>query len=117
MQTLTEQMNHGDNESSFADILHDYQMVLDPSARAAYTQTPYPDRVIEAAFTEIFAQTEALNLPDEKNCISWAYTVLLTTALRQYQACLKSGACVALHNGELFERLDSVCRNPEISPY
>ncbi len=88
----------------FAALLERYQSAFLRKARSIIFNELDAEEVVQDAFTKIYMNAHRFEVREGARFSSWAYTILINTALTRYQKCVKEGKRTVLLDPELFER-------------
>ncbi len=89
----------------FTALLERYQAAFLRKARSIIYNELDAEEVVQDAFTKIYMNAHRFEVREGAKFSSWAYTILINTALTRYQKCVKEGKRTILLDPELFERL------------
>lgn len=88
----------------FTAILERYQDAFLRKARSIIWSPEDAEEVVQDAFTKIYMNAHRFEVREGAKFSSWAYTILINTALTRYQKCVKEGKRTLLLDPELFEQ-------------
>lgn len=88
----------------FTALLERYQNAFLRKARSIIFNELDAEEVVQDAFTKIYMNAHRFEVREGAKFSSWAYTILINTALTRYQKCVKEGKRTLLLDPELFEQ-------------
>ncbi len=88
----------------FTALLERYQNAFLRKAKSIIFNELDAEEVVQDAFTKIYMNAHRFEVREGAKFSSWAYTILINTALTRYQKCVKEGKRTLLLEPELFER-------------
>lgn len=88
----------------FTAILERYQEPFLRKARSIIWSEQDAEEVVQDAFTKIYMNAHRFEVREGAKFSSWAYTILMNTALTRYQKCVKEGKRTLQIDPELFEQ-------------
>lgn len=89
----------------FAVLLERYQDAFLRKAKSILRNELDAEEVVQDAFTKIYMNADRFEVREGAKFSSWAYTILINTALTRYQKCVKEGKRTMLLDAELEQRL------------
>ena len=89
----------------FTALLERYQDAFLRKAKSIIYNPLDAEEVVQDAFTKIYVNAEKFEVREGAKFSSWAYTILINTALTRYQKCVKEGQRTMLLEGEYEQRL------------
>lgn len=89
----------------FTAILERYQNAFLRKAKSIIYNELDAEEVVQDAFTKIYMNAHRFEVREGAKFSSWAYTILINTALTRYQKCVKEGKRTMLLDPELEQRL------------
>lgn len=89
----------------FAVLLERYQDAFLRKARSILHNELDAEEVVQDAFTKIYMNAHRFEVREGAKFSSWAYTILINTALTRYQKCVKEGKRTMLLDAEYEQRL------------
>lgn len=89
----------------FAILLDRYQSAFLRKAKSIIFNEQDAEEVVQDAFTKIYVHAHRFELREGAKFSSWAYTILINTALTRYQKCVKEGKRTLTLDPEHFEQL------------
>lgn len=89
----------------FAALLDRYQNAFLRKAKSIIFNELDAEEVVQDAFTKIYVNAHKFEVREGAKFSSWAYTILINTALTRYQKCVKEGQRTMLLDPELEQRL------------
>lgn len=89
----------------FTAILERYQAAFLRKAKSIIFSEQDAEEVVQDAFTKIYIHAHKFELREGAKFSSWAYTILINTALTRYQKCVKEGKRTILLDSEYLELL------------
>jgi RNA polymerase sigma-70 factor (ECF subfamily) len=89
----------------FTVLLERYQEAFLRKTRSILYSSEDAEEVVQDAFTKIYMNAHRFEVREGAKFSSWAYTIVINTALTRYQKCVKEGKRTMLLDPELFERL------------
>jgi RNA polymerase sigma-70 factor, ECF subfamily len=87
----------------FTAILERYQNAFLRKAKTIIFNEQDAEEVVQDAFTKIYINAHKFEFREGAKFSSWAYTILINTALTRYQKCVKEGKRTLLLDPELME--------------
>jgi RNA polymerase sigma factor (sigma-70 family) len=87
----------------FTAILERYQAAFLRKARSIIFNEQDAEEVVQDAFTKIYINAHKFEVREGAKFSSWAYTILINTALTRYQKCVKEGKRTLLLDPEYME--------------
>lgn len=88
----------------FTALLERYQDAFLRKAKSIIYNEQDAEEVVQDAFTKIYMNAHRFEVREGAKFSSWAYTILVNTALTRYQKCVKEGKRTLLLDPELFEQ-------------
>ena len=88
----------------FTALLERQQNAFLRKARSIIFNELDAEEVVQDAFTKIYMNAHRFEVREGAKFSSWAYTILINTALTRYQKCVKEGKRTLLLDPELFEQ-------------
>lgn len=88
----------------FTVLLERYQEAFLRKAKSIIFNEQDAEEVVQDAFTKIYVHAHRFEVREGAKFSSWAYTILINTALTRYQKCVKEGKRTMLLDPELFEQ-------------
>jgi RNA polymerase sigma-70 factor (ECF subfamily) len=89
----------------FTAILERYQAAFLRKTKTIIFNDQDAEEVVQDAFTKIYMNAHRFEVREGAKFSSWAYTVLINTALTRYQKCVKEGKRTLLIEPEYFEQM------------
>lgn len=89
----------------FTALLERYQNAFLRKAKSIIFNELDAEEVVQDAFTKIYLNADKFEVREGAKFSSWAYTILINTALTRYQKCVKEGKRTMLLDPELEQRL------------
>ncbi len=89
----------------FTALLDRYQSAFLRKARSIIRNELDAEEVVQDAFTKIYVNAHKFEVREGAKFSSWAYTILINTALTRYQKCVREGQRTMLLDPELEQRL------------
>lgn len=89
----------------FAVLLERYQNAFLRKAKSIIFNELDAEEVVQDTFTKIYVNADRFEVREGAKFSSWAYTILINTALTRYQKCVKEGQRTMLLDPELEQRL------------
>lgn len=89
----------------FAVLLDRYQSAFLRKVKSILFNELDAEEVVQDAFTKIYINAQKFEIREGAKFSSWAYTILINTALTRYQKCVKEGKRTMLLDPELEQRL------------
>lgn len=87
----------------FTAILERYQAAFLRKAKSIIFNEQDAEEVVQDAFTKIYMYAHKFEVREGAKFSSWAYTILINTALTRYQKCVKEGKRTLLLDPEYME--------------
>lgn len=87
----------------FSKLLERYQEAFLRKARTIIFNEQDAEEVVQDAFTKIYMNAHRFEVREGAKFSSWAYTILINTALTRYQKCVKEGKRTVLLEPEYLE--------------
>jgi len=87
----------------FTAILERYQAPFLRKTKTIIFNEQDAEEVVQDAFTKIYINAHRFEVREGAKFSSWAYTILVNTALTRYQKCVKEGKRTILLDPEYFE--------------
>lgn len=87
----------------FTAILERYQSAFLRKAKTIIHNEQDAEEVVQDAFTKIYINAHKFEVRTGAKFSSWAYTILINTALTRYQKCVKEGKRTLLLDPEYLE--------------
>lgn len=87
----------------FTALLERYQDAFLRKAKSIIFNPQDAEEVVQDAFTKIYINAHRFEIREGAKFSSWAYTVLINTALTRYQKCVKEGKRTLLLEPEYLE--------------
>ncbi len=87
----------------FTAILERYQAPFLRKAKSIIWSEEDAEEVVQDAFTKIYMNAHRFEVREGAKFSSWAYTILVNTALTRYQKCVKEGKRTLLLDPEYME--------------
>lgn len=87
----------------FTALLERYQEAFLRKAKTIIFNEQDAEEVVQDAFTKIYMNAHRFEVREGAKFSSWAYTILVNTALTRYQKCVKEGKRTLLLDPELME--------------
>ncbi len=87
----------------FTEILERYQSAFLRKAKSIIFNEQDAEEVVQDAFTKIYINAHRFEVREGAKFSSWAYTILVNTALTRYQKCVKEGKRTLLLDPEYLE--------------
>lgn len=88
----------------FTVLLERYQGAFLRKAQSIIWNDLDAEEVVQDAFTKIYMNAQRFEVREGAKFSSWAYTILINTALTRYQKCVKEGKRTLAIDPELFEQ-------------
>jgi RNA polymerase sigma-70 factor (ECF subfamily) len=89
----------------FTTLLERYQEPFLRKAKSIIFNEQDAEEVVQDAFTKIYMNAHRFEVREGARFSSWAYTVLINTALTRYQKCVKEGKRTMLLAPEYLEEM------------
>jgi len=89
----------------FAALLDRYQSAFLRKAQSILFNEQDAEEVVQDAFTKIYMNAHRFEVREGARFSSWAYAILINTALTRYQKCVKEGKRTMLLEPEYLEQL------------
>ena len=89
----------------FTALLERYQNAFLRKAKSIIWNEADAEEVVQDAFTKIYMNAHRFEVRSGAKFSSWAYTILVNTALTRYQKCVKEGKRTMLLEAEYMEQL------------
>ncbi len=89
----------------FTALLERYQAAFLRKARTIIHNEQDAEEVVQDAFTKIYMNAHRFEVRPGAKFSSWAYTILVNTALTRYQKCVREGKRTMLLDPEYMEQL------------
>jgi RNA polymerase sigma-70 factor, ECF subfamily len=89
----------------FTSLLERYQAAFLRKARSIIFNEQDAEEVVQDAFTKIYMNAHRFEVQEGAKFSSWAYTILVNTALTRYQKCVKEGKRTLHLDPEYLEQL------------
>ncbi len=89
----------------FTTILERYQAAFLRKAKSIIFNEQDAEEVVQDAFTKIYMNAHRFEVQEGAKFSSWAYTILVNTALTRYQKCVREGKRTMLLEPEYLEQL------------
>lgn len=89
----------------FTVILERYQAAFLRKAKSIIFNEQDAEEVVQDAFTKIYMNAHRFEVQEGAKFSSWAYTILVNTALTRYQKCVREGKRTMLLEPEYMEQL------------
>ncbi len=89
----------------FALLLERYESAFLRKAKSIVFNELDAEEIVQDAFTKIYVNAERFEIREGAKFSSWAYTILINTALTRYQKCVKEGKRTMLLDPELEQQL------------
>ena len=87
----------------FTAVLERYQAAFLRKSRTIIHNEQDAEEVVQDAFTKIYMNAHKFEVREGAKFSSWAYTILINTALTRYQKCVKEGKRTLLLDPEYLE--------------
>lgn len=87
----------------FTEVLDRYQNAFLRKAKTIIFNEQDAEEVVQDAFTKIYINAHRFEVREGAKFSSWAYTILVNTALTRYQKCVKEGKRTLLLDPEYME--------------
>lgn len=87
----------------FTAILERYQAAFLRKTKSIIHNEQDVEEVVQDAFTKIYMNAHKFEIREGAKFSSWAYTILINTALTRYQKCVKEGKRTLLLDPEYME--------------
>ena len=87
----------------FTAILERYQSAFLRKVKTIIFNEQDAEEVVQDAFTKIYMNAHRFEIREGAKFSSWAYTILVNTALTRYQKCVKEGKRTLLLDPEYME--------------
>lgn len=98
----------------FTALLERYQAAFLRKAKPILFSELDAEEVVQDAFTKIYMNAHSFEVREGAKFSSWAYTILVNTALTRYQKCVREGKRTMLLDPELEQRLGEMKDHHEI---
>lgn len=92
----------------FTVLLERYQDAFLRKAKSILHNELDAEEVVQDAFTKIYLNAEKSEIREGAKFSSWAYTIVINTALTRYQKCVKEGKRTMLLDPEMEQRLSDM---------
>lgn len=92
----------------FAALLERYQSPFLRKVQSIIFNEQDAEEVVQDAFTKIYMNAHRFEVREGARFSSWAYTILVNTALTRYQRCVKEGKRVLLLEPEYLEQMSEM---------
>lgn len=89
----------------FTAILERYQAAFLRKTKTIIFNEQDAEEVVQDAFTKIYINAHKFEIREGAKFSSWAYTILINTALTRYQKCVKEGKRTLLLDSEYLEMM------------
>ena len=89
----------------FTEILERYQAAFLRKAKSILYSEPDAEEVVQDAFTKIYVNAHKFQIQEGAKFSSWAYRILINTALTRYQKCVREGKRTFLLDQEYLEQI------------
>jgi RNA polymerase sigma-70 factor, ECF subfamily len=89
----------------FTALLERYQAAFLRKTRTIIHNEQDAEEVVQDAFTKIYINAHKFEVRPGAKFSSWAYTILINTALTRYQKCVKEGKRTLLIDPEYMEQM------------
>jgi RNA polymerase sigma-70 factor, ECF subfamily len=89
----------------FTAILERYQAAFLRKTKTILFNELDAEEVVQDAFTKIYINAHKFEVQEGAKFSSWAYTILINTALTRYQKCVREGKRTYLIEPEYLERI------------
>lgn len=89
----------------FTAVLERYQSAFLRKAKTIIHNEQDAEEVVQDAFTKIYINAHKFEIREGAKFSSWAYTILINTALTRYQKCVKEGKRTLLLDPEYIEMM------------
>ncbi len=89
----------------FTAILERYQAAFLRKVKTIIFNEQDAEEVVQDAFTKIYINAHKFEIREGAKFSSWAYTILINTALTRYQKCIKEGKRTLLLDPEYMEMM------------
>jgi RNA polymerase sigma-70 factor (ECF subfamily) len=89
----------------FTALLERYQAAFLRKAKTIIHNEQDAEEVVQDAFTKIYINAHRFEVRPGAKFSSWAYTILINTALTRYQKCVREGKRTLLLDPEYLEQL------------
>jgi len=89
----------------FALLLERYESAFLRKAKSIVFNELDAEEIVQDAFTKIYVNAARFEIREGAKFSSWAYTILINTALTRYQKCVKEGKRTMLLDPELEQQL------------
>lgn len=89
----------------FTALLERYQAAFLRKAKTILYNELDAEEVVQDAFTKIYINAHAFEVREGARFSSWAYTILINTALTRYQKCVREGKRTFLLDPEYLEQM------------
>lgn len=89
----------------FTEILERYQAAFLRKTKTIVHNDQDAEEVVQDAFTKIYMNAHRFEVREGAKFSSWAYTILVNTALTRYQKCVKEGKRTLLLEPEYMEMM------------
>ena len=87
----------------FTALLERYQNAFLRKVKTIIFNEQDAEEVVQDAFTKIYMNAHRFEVREGAKFSSWAYTILVNTALTRYQKCVKEGKRTLLLDSEYME--------------
>lgn len=87
----------------FTEILERYQSAFLRKVKTIIFNDQDAEEVVQDAFTKIYMNAHRFEIREGAKFSSWAYTIVVNTALTRYQKCVKEGKRTMLLDPEYME--------------
>jgi RNA polymerase sigma-70 factor, ECF subfamily len=87
----------------FAILLERYEAAFLRKAKSIVWSELDAEEIVQDAFTKIYMNAARFEVREGAKFSSWAYTILINTALTRYQKCLKEGKRTVILDPEIME--------------
>lgn len=95
----------------FTVLLERYQEAFLRKTKSILFDVRDAEEVVQDAFTKIYMNAQKFQIQEGAKFSSWAYTILINTALTRYQKCVREGKRVMLLEAEFEQQLRSPGEN------
>ncbi|MCF7815493.1 MAG: RNA polymerase sigma factor [Candidatus Pacebacteria bacterium] len=92
----------------FTAILERYQAAFLRKSKSIIFNEQDAEEVVQDAFTKIYINAHKFEVREGAKFSSWAYTILVNTALTRYQKCVKEGKRTLLLDPEYMELIGDI---------
>lgn len=89
----------------FTEVLERYQAAFLRKTKTILYNELDAEEVVQDAFTKIYINAHRFEVQDGAKFSSWAYRILINTALTRYQKCVREGKRTFLLDPEYLEQL------------